>query len=429
MNKLVTLFFLLAFAWGCQSKYPEVPKTYHTLLDEAFVKAGENTAEIQRALTEAPKEQKEGMAFIISYMPQRDLTTLKADFLLENSDYAYKAREKYAWCAALPDSVFFNEVLPYANISENRDAWRKNFYERFAKYTEGKENMVDALMEIARNIKDEVDVEYNTKRSCVDISPLQAMKENMATCTGLSILLTDAFRAVGIPSRLAGTAMWTNYRGNHTWSEVLIEEEWQFIEYYPDTLNKSWFLADAGKADPDNMLHWVYATSYKPTGMPYYAAPNGSIMDVVDIEKLPEEVRPRYERMKSRSNNSEKEEPYIWGHNVTQRYIDLYQESIKNSQLKEDQLMANVVVFAGANTSKSESRISCRVDVSLNDKALNFGYSPRKTDDMNQFLQFKLNKNTSYKFVVSNPENKINKEFTIETGTNNVQDVQLVLAN
>lgn len=431
MNKLITLIIFIAFAWGCQSDYPGVPKTYHALLDSAFVQAGDNATEMQKALTEAPKEQKEGMAFIISYMPKRDLTSLSAEFLMENAEYAYKAREKYAWCAALPDLVFFNEVLPYANISEDRDAWRKNFYERFAKYTEGKENMVDALMEIAKNIKDEVNVEYNTKRSKVDISPLQAMKENMATCTGLSILLTDAYRAVGIPSRLAGTAMWTNYRGNHTWSEVLVDNEWQFIEYYPDTLNKSWFLADAGKADPKNMLHWIYAVSYKPTGMPFYAGGSGAMQlaDKIDLNALPEQMRKRYERTREYSKNREKQEPYIWGVNVTDKYIALYQESIKNSKLADNELIANVVVFADANTSKSESRMSCRVDVSLDGKDVSFGYSPRKTDDMNQFLQFKLKKETAYKFVLTSPENNITKEFTITTGSDETFDVPLVLTN
>lgn len=427
MNKLLTIVILLAFAFGCQEKYPGVPKPYYALLDSAFANAGDNVAELQEALSATPTEQKEGMAFIISYMPKSDLSTIPADFLLENSEYAYKARKKYKWCAALPDSVFFNEVLPYANISENRDAWRKDFYERFAKYAEGKDNMTDAIMEIAKNIKDETGVEYNTKRSRVDISPFQAIKEHMATCTGLSILLTDAYRAVGIPSRLAGTAMWTNYRGNHTWSEVLINEEWHFIEYYPDTLDKSWFLADAGKADPENMLHWIYAASYKATEMPYYAAPDGSIMEVIDTNKLPTSVRPRFERMKERG--LKKAETFAWGVNVTQRYINLYQESIKNSPLADDELLANVVVFKDANTTKSESRLSCRVDVLQGDKKINFGYSPRKTDDMNQFLQFKLKQKTSYKFIVVHPEKNINKEFIITTGKDNMQDIQLILAN
>ncbi|MCY1636127.1 transglutaminase domain-containing protein [Marinifilum sp. D737] len=427
MNKLAILVVIILFTWGCQSKYPGVPTTYNSLLETAFTNAGKNATELQKALSESPKEQREGMAFIISHMPQRDLSTIKADFLLENAEYAYKARKKYAWCAALADSVFFNEVLPYANISEERDPWRKEFYSRFAKYVEGKDDLVDAVMSIAKNIKDEVNVEYNTKRSRVDISPFQAMKENMATCTGLSILLTDAFRSVGIPSHLAGTAMWTNYKGNHTWCEVLIEDEWKFIEYYPEALNKSWFLADAGKSDPNNMLHWIYAASYKPTDMPYYAAPDGRIIEVVDLNKLPNKVRPQFEEMKASMANSDKKETLAWGVNVTQRYIDLYHESIKNSPLQDDELMANVVVFDNDNTSKSDSRISCRVDVQLSEKNINFGYSPRKTDDMNQFLQFKLKKESKYKFVVSHPESKINKEFTITTGNNTTQDIQLIL--
>ena len=427
MHKLIFVLFTFLVLFGCQSKYQGVPESYHTLLDSAFVKAGNNAAEIQKALNEAPENQKEGMAFIISYMPKRDLTTLSAAFLLENSEYAYKAREKYAWCAALPDSIFFNEVLPYANISENRDPWRKDFFDRFSKYADGKENMVDAIFAIARPINKEVKVEYNTKRSKVDLSPKEAMAENMATCTGLSIILTDAFRSVGIPSRLAGTAMWTNYKGNHTWSEVWVDNQWQFIEYYPDTLNKSWFVAEAGKADPDNMIHWIYATSYKPTGLWYYAAVDGEhVLDSVDTSGFPDEMKERYKRRESRQK---KGEPYIWGVNVTQRYIDLYQQSLENSKLNDNETMAGFVVFNNVDTTKSESRISCRVDIFDGENKIDFGYSPRKTDDMNQFLKIKLKKGKEYKVVVSNPGEGINQSFPIQTGISAFEEFKLVLKN
>jgi hypothetical protein len=428
MNKLILLLFLIGAFWGCQSKYPGVPGSYHVLLDSAFVKAGENAGEIQKALNEAPPEQKEGMAFIIGYMPRRDLTTLNAAFLLENSEYAYKAREKYSWCAALPDSVFFNEVLPYANISETRDPWRKDFFERFSKYVDDKDNIVDAIFAIARPINKEVNVEYNTKRSKTDSSPKEAMAENMATCTGLSIILTDAFRSVGIPSRLAGTAMWTNFKGNHTWSEVWVDNQWQFIEYYPDTLNRSWFLPEAGKADPNNMLHWIYAASYKPTGMPYYAGvSSNNLYEIIDLDLLPEPVKARFERMKSRSEGREKEEPYIWGVNVTPRYIDLYQKSLEDIKLKDDEMIANFVVYRDADTSKSESRIKCRVDIFEGENNVDFGYSPLDTDDMNRFLKIKLKKGTEYKAVVASPSENVAQTFNIKTGDNPSEDFKLVL--
>ena len=161
--------------------------------------------------------------------------------------------------------------------------------------------------------------------------------------------------------------------------------------------------------------------------MPYYAAVDDApyIMQVVDTIKLPEQMRPRVERMKGK----EKVEPYIWGHNVTERYIDIYQESIKNSKLNEDELMANIVVFDDEDTSVSESRLSCRVDVFEGDENINFGYSPRKTDDMNQFLQLKLKKESNYRLVVTNPEKQIKQEFTLATENTPIQDIQLILTN
>ena len=425
MRRFFIIIALAAFLSGCQSKYPGVPEAYHLLLDTAFSQAGSNKAELEKALALTPEEQKEGMAYLISYMPVRDLTSLTAEFLLENVDYAYKARNKYSWCAALPDSIFLNEVLPYANISEDRDNWRKDFYERFAKYVDDKANVVDAIMAVAHTIKDETGVEYNTRRSRVDISPFQAMKEHMATCTGLSILLTDAYRSVGIPSRLAGTPMWTNYKGNHTWSEVWIDGNWHFIEFYPDTIDRSWFVTDAGKADPDNMLHWIYAVSFKPTGLPYYAAVDAPYaFSVADINSLPDNVRERFKQIKEDAPVSE---PYIWGHNVTPRYIDLYEQTLRDSKLKDDECRANVVVFADPDTSKSESRLKCRVDVFKDNQAVDFGFSPDITDDMNQFLQFKLRRNTEYIFTVTQTELTIDQSFHVKIGNRAKQDVQLIL--
>lgn len=427
MYRLLTLFSIVLLSWGCNSTYKGVPKHYYSLLDSAMVKAGDNSSELLKAMEEAALPQKEGMAFLISYMPERDLTSLTADFLLENIEYAYLARDKYPWCSALPDSIFFNEVLPYANITETRDPWRKDFYERFSKYVNDKDNIIEAIFAIADTIKDEVQVEYNTKRSKVDSSPREAMAEHMATCTGLSILLTDAFRSVGIPSRLAGTPMWTNFRGNHTWSEVWVDEKWQFIEYYPDTLNRSWFLSDAGKADPKNPLHWIYAVSFKPTGQYYYAGVSTMhLFEQLDLNMFPEEMRSRYERrMEFMGDNSE--DPYVWGHNVTQRYMDLYRASLEIAPLGEDELIANFVVFENEESQGSESRVSCRIDIMLGEENKDFGYSPRKTDDMNDYLKMRLKKGTSYLVKVSSPENNIEREYTIDTGTEDSQVFKLFL--
>ncbi len=79
--------------YACTSSYEGVPKVYYPLLDAAFSKAGNHAAELKKALENCPAEQKEGMAFLIAYMPERDLKSLSASFLLENVGYAYRAKE------------------------------------------------------------------------------------------------------------------------------------------------------------------------------------------------------------------------------------------------------------------------------------------------------------------------------------------------
>ncbi len=402
MKNLLSIILIVFALSSCNTEYFGVSEFYHPLLESAFVKAGENRTQLELAMQEAPKEQKEGMAFLISYMPQRDLSSLSAEFLLENADYAYRARKEFPWCQELPDSVFFNEVLPYANTSEDRDPWRKDFYERFNKYVKDKDNIVDAIFAINIPIKDELNVEYNTKRSRVDASPKQSIAEHMATCTGLSILLTDAFRSVGIPSRLAGTGMWTKMNGNHTWSEVLVDGDWMFTEYYPDTLNKSWFVADAGKADPENPIHWIYAVSYKPTDMYYGAGMQAMhLVNKVEPEMIPEMWKERLDRMKQMGRDLP--EPYVYGVNVTQKYIDIYRQSMIDSKLDEDECLCNIVVYQNNASINSQGRVSVLVEIFKDGEKVDFGYSPSRTDDNNNFLKFKLKKNTEYIIYLSDP--------------------------
>ena len=152
---IISLFCALCCACG---KYAGVPQQYHALLDAAFEKAGANKAELEKALSEAPAEQKEGMAFLIAYMPERDLTTLSADFLLTNTRLAYEARARFPWAQAVPDSVFLNDVLPYVSLNEERDSWREDFYKRFTPYVENCKTLREAIEAVNRNIRDEVKV-------------------------------------------------------------------------------------------------------------------------------------------------------------------------------------------------------------------------------------------------------------------------------
>ena len=57
---------------------------------------------------------------------------------------------------------------------------------------------------------------------------LESMETGLASCTGLSILLIDACRSVGVPARFVGTPLWADGSGNHSWVEIW-DGGWHFV--------------------------------------------------------------------------------------------------------------------------------------------------------------------------------------------------------
>lgn len=386
--KIKSLIVLLAICLSActGSKYAGVPNQYQELISQTMQTAGSNAKELKKALKQAPTTQREGMAFLISYMPERDAKTLTADFLLENVAYAYKARAEFPWAKEVPNEIFLNDVLAYVNLSEKRENWRKEFYERFKKYVANCKTMREAIDSVNKNVRDELLVDYNTKRERADQAPYESMRQHMASCSGLSILLTDAFRAVGIPSRVAGTPAWYDDRGNHNWSEVWVDGNWHFTEYYPsDDLDKSWFLADAGKAIKEDVQKAVYAASFKPTG--YYFP---LVWD--------QNIR------------------YVHAENVTDRYTSLYRAQLSAAPADEHHVDLRVMVFKDKDhADNSGDRVATNLDVFKGEEKLFGGRSTGATQDMNDVLTFKVEKNQSYTVKFTNGKGELETK-NVEVG-------------
>lgn len=383
-----SVLVLLAFGLSaCSSgRYAGVPKEYHALIDRTIATAGNNAKELKKALKEVPRNEREGMAFLISYMPERDAKSLSADFLLENVQYAYKARAEFPWAKEVPDSVFLNDVVAYANLNENRESWRKDFYERFKKYVAPCKTMREAIDSVNKNVRDELLVDYNTKREKPDQAPYESMRQHMASCSGLSILLTDAFRAVGIPSRVAGTPAWHDDRGNHNWNEVWIDGQWRFTEYYPsDDLDQSWFLTDAGKAIKEDVRKAIYAASFKPTGS-YFPL----VWD--------EDIR------------------YVHAENVTDRYTSLYRAQLSAMPADGSHVALRVMVFKDKDHAEaSGDRVATNLDVFKGEKQLYGGRSTGATQDMNDVLTFNVEKNQQYIIKYMNGKGEMQTQ-TVDVG-------------
>lgn len=242
-------------------------------LKMALDKAGENRIELELFIKAAKESHGDfgdrAAKFLIKGMPEQDLKKLNYEFLKDNLNLAMKARVEFSWCTNLPEELFFNDVLPYASLDETRENWRPQFYQKCRKLVIKASSPTEAVQAINSKLFNLINVHYNTGRKKPNQSPSESIAQNRATCTGLSIILVDACRSIGVAARVAGTPLWTNNRGNHTWTEIW-DEGWHFTgsdEYNSGGLNKGWFVSAASKANKSYWKHSIYATSWKETGI------------------------------------------------------------------------------------------------------------------------------------------------------------------
>ncbi|MBQ5829391.1 MAG: transglutaminase domain-containing protein [Alistipes sp.] len=375
MRKLFFAFVAL-LAVGCTEAYQQgVPAEWRADLDAAIA-SSERCEELKAALESMDKSQRKDMAYLIINMPDFDRNGIDLELLKENVEYANIAREQFAWAQQLPEEVYLCDVLPYAVVDEVRDSWRKELYGIFAPEVEGCATMYDAICAVNANIPRLTGVDYNTLREKTNQSPSESMRQGMASCTGLSILLVDAYRAVGIPARFVGTASWHDNRGNHSWTEVWLDGEWRVTEYYfPSQLDHLWFMPDASKAKADDRTYAIYATRFAG-GNDWFPMVWADEDEDGPIEELPK---------------------WVGAENVTQHYIDLaYEQYTRHLEAGTHTFLRIAGYKEQGKTEQSGDRVAMGVDIFRGTEQMGGGLTAGELRDMNDFFSVLLPKNTEY---------------------------------
>lgn len=260
----------------------------------AYRYAQKNGREIAKALMGSKKNEVEDMSFLVANMPLRDLVSLRSDYLLENVRYAQKAFAEAPWKEAVSPELYRDYVLPYASLTEKRDQWRKTFYEKLKPVVKDIKSPGEAAVKLNQTIYTMFNVTYHaTKRPKPDQGPLESIKATVASCTGLSVLLVDACRAVGIPARIAGVAQWTKGPGNHTWVEVWDDGKWHCLGASESKkLNGVWFGKGAAAADVTDPMKRVYAACFSRTTLHFPIAwnPYANYVPAVDVSQRYKEL-------------------------------------------------------------------------------------------------------------------------------------------
>lgn len=342
---------------------------------EAAIASSSRPEALRSLMEETAEELSDEMEYIIINMPEADRDTMSLALLAENVRLAHQVRKQYPWAQALPEEVYLTDVLPYYVVDEVRDAWREELYELFAPAVDTCSTLEQAIHAVNSNIPALTGVHYNTLREKTNQSPRESMRQGMASCTGLSILLVDAYRAVGIPARFVGTASWHDNRGNHSWTEVWLDGQWRVTEYYfPSQLDHLWFMADASKANPADRRYAIYATRFgeAPDWFPMVWCGE----DSTAIENLPK---------------------HIGAENVTQHYIDLARKQHATRIEAGTHTYLRIVGYAKREaTHHSADRVAMGVDIFHGTEQMGGGLTAGPHRDMNDNFSLLLPKNATY---------------------------------
>ncbi len=337
-------------------------------IEKKLVESKSNRKELEKALNNIPKEQRAGMVFLLENMPISDLENISAKFLITNHLLAYKAKQEVPWGDQIPDELFFNNVLAYANLDEKRDPWRQEFYDLCMPLIKSCKTPSEVAGKLNAELFKTLKLKYAPQRRPPNLSPSESILQGNASCTGLSIVLSDACRSVCVPARLAGTPNWFDKRGNHTWVEIW-DKDWHFTgacEPDPKGLDRGWFVGDAAKAQKDSPEHAIYAASFRKTEIHFPLVWN-------------------------------RESKRVFGENVTDRYA-------KPDQKKSDTFQLNIKILDSL-----KKRIAVQVEVAdSSDMKLKFnGVSRSESADLNDFLSFQLKPLHQYKIKWGTIEKQI----------------------
>ncbi len=261
-----------------------VPETERREWIEVLEDAGDNRGQCLQAFLAAASEERKALLFLFKHMPEKDLNNLPAKLLTDNLKYAFKVRSGFVPGEDIPEDVFLNYVVPYAQLHENRDNWRPLLYEKILPLVEEAETIEDAVFALNQKMYVMFGIVFENRRLKEGLlNPLEMIEHGAESCAGLSVLLADACRALGIPARVITIPNWVQFKSGHLWVEVYDRGEWKHASSSePSPLSQTWFTKRAAQTDRSKPKHRIYAASFKPTDLTLPKYPGVYFIDVTD---------------------------------------------------------------------------------------------------------------------------------------------------
>lgn len=197
----------------------------------------------------------------------------------------------FPWSNGVPASIREASVLPDRVLDEAPCNWRPVLTPIVRPMVSQCTTAAEAVRRLASGLSSRTGVHYSTARRKHNMNALEALEEKKVSCTGQSILLVCALRAVDIPARAVGVLTWNHIEGNHTWVEAWFDGQWHMIEFNEQDFNTPWVMENIGMLDTRHPLQRIRAAT--PTGSTSWV-PDSNIRIFNNMMIPAEDVTDRY---------------------------------------------------------------------------------------------------------------------------------------
>ncbi len=169
-------------------------------------------------------ESKYGMLDFERNEKINDLDSIKAEFLIKQIDYAFKAWREKPWAKSFSFENFCEYILPYRGSNEPLEEWRQTFWDKYIEIESGMTNSTDPV-EAAAIINDDIkswfgfDPRYYYHPTDQGLSEM--VSNGLGRCEDMTNVTIYAMRANGLAVTSDYTPYWANTGNNHAWNAIV----------------------------------------------------------------------------------------------------------------------------------------------------------------------------------------------------------------
>ncbi len=156
-----------------------------------------------------------------------DIETIKADFLINHIDLAFRAWHDKPWARNLTFTNFCRYVLPYRGSNEPLEDWRSYFLEKYKTIDAEIDDVKDPI-QVASAINNDVRAWFGFDERYYFHPTDQGLSEmidsKLGRCEDMTNITIFALRANGLAVTSDYTPHWANTGNNHAWNAILAED-------------------------------------------------------------------------------------------------------------------------------------------------------------------------------------------------------------